>query len=279
MPDPRDAHLEHDGVSLHYLEWGERRDDRPSLLLLHGLSSNARFWGRAAEHLVGWHLAALDQRSHGLSDRPQEGNQNATFVADAAALAEGLGLHRPVVAGHSWGATIALEYAAAHPADTGGLCVMDGPVWVTNTKWEDVKEFVQPPFPLHATYDHAYRAQELYIPGAWGNDLEAFVEAGLVQVDGGYRSALTVPARREILQAMFEADTRTLWQRAAALPISVLLARRGPEPWVQAKERGAIELREHLPDVRIRWFDTPHDIPLYEPAEVAAELVELAART
>ena len=54
------------------------------MLLLHGLSSNARFWERTAAALPGWHLVALDQRSHGLSDRPLEGNHNPTFVADKA---------------------------------------------------------------------------------------------------------------------------------------------------------------------------------------------------
>ena len=278
MTSPRNQYFEHDGIRLHYLVWGERRADRPSLFLLHGLSSNARFWERTARQLEGWHIVALDQRSHGLSDRPQEGNQNSTFVADAHAVARRLELEQPVVAGHSWGATIALEYAAAHVAETGALSVMDGPVWVNNIKWEDVKDFVQPPFPIHPTPADAHRAQELYVPGAWGDDLRDFVDAGLVKEEGGYRSTLTVPVRREILQAMFGADTATLWQHAAALPIAVLLARQAPPGFLEMKERGAQELHEHLPDARIEWFDTPHDIPLYQPAAVAAELRELAGR-
>ncbi|MFN2462663.1 MAG: alpha/beta fold hydrolase [Candidatus Dormibacteria bacterium] len=275
---PGAAIIERDGVRLHYLEWGATRPDRPSMLLLHGLSSNARFWSRTAEHLDGWHIVALDQRSHGLSDRPQAGNHNPNFVADAHALVLHLGLQQPLVAGHSWGATIALEYAAAHAARTGAVCVMDGPVWVTNTRWEDVKDFVQPPFPVHSTHDDAYRAQERYIPGAWGDDLRPFVEAGLVEENGGYRSTLTVDARRDILQGMFGADTHSLWTAVSKLPASVLLARSGPQQFLEMKERGAVELAAHVPGVHVRWFDTPHDIPLYEPAAVAAELVSLAER-
>jgi pimeloyl-ACP methyl ester carboxylesterase len=274
---PREAYFDRDGTRLHYLEWGEKASGQPSIFLLHGLSSNARFWTRTAGHLTGWHVVALDQRSHGLSDRPPEGNRNPTFVADARALAERLELERPVVAGHSWGAVIALEYAAARPAQdgVGALSVIDGPIWASTVAWDDVKDLVQPPFPLYPTIEDAYRAQEAYLPGAWGRDLEAFVAAGLVEVDGGLRSTLSVPVRRDILQAMFAADTPGLW-RLVASPASVLLARSGPPGFIEMKERGARELHSHRPDVRTRWFETPHDIPLYQPAEIAGELVALA---
>jgi pimeloyl-ACP methyl ester carboxylesterase len=276
--EPREGWLKREGVRLHFLEWGARRGDRPSMLLLHGLSSNARFWSRTAAQLDGWHIVALDQRNHGLSDRPQADNQNPAFVADARALVDLLELRRPVVAGHSWGATIALEYAAAHADETGALSVMDGPVWSTGLSWDEVKDFVQPPFPVYPSLEAAHHAQTTYTPGAWGQDMVPFVEAGLVAVDGGYRSTLTVPARRQILEAMFGADAPALWRRLAGLPASVLLARSGPGQFLRAKETGARGLAAALPGVQLRWFDTPHDIPLYEPAEVAGELRRLAAR-
>jgi pimeloyl-ACP methyl ester carboxylesterase len=272
---PRENWFERDGVRLHYLEWGRPGEFHPSMLLLHGLSSNARFWERTAVALPGRHLVALDQRSHGLSDRPLDGNHNPTFVADAHALAERLELERPLVAGHSWGATIALEYGAAHAAQTGALCVMDGPVWTNRMRWDDVKDFVQPPFPLYATMEEAYLRQQGYTPEAWGADLEGFVSAGVVAVDGGFQSTLTVQVRYDILRDMFEADTAALWERISC-PVAVLLARSGPPDFIRMKEAGAQQLAEHRPDVRIRWFDTPHDIPLYKPEEVAAELVALA---
>ncbi|MGI8609864.1 MAG: alpha/beta fold hydrolase [Candidatus Dormibacteria bacterium] len=272
---PRHGYFENDGVRLHYLEWGQRPDGRPSIFLLHGLSSNARFWERTVAHLGDCHVVALDQRSHGLSDRPLGGNHNPTFVADAHALITRLGLERPVVAGHSWGATIALEYGADHPAETGALSVMDGPVWTTRMKWDDVKDFVQPPFPLYSTLEEAYAAQARYIPGAWGDDLERFVEAGLVREEGGWRSTLTVTVRYDILRDMFGADTARLWQQVRS-PVSVLLAKSGPPEFIRMKENGVQELEAHLPGARIRWFDTPHDIPLFEPAEVAAELEYLS---
>lgn len=275
MATVQDGYFERDGVRLHYLEWGSADHGRPSMLLLHGLGSNARFWERTARELPGRHLLALDQRSHGLSARPLEGNRNPTFVADAHALVTTAGLERPVVAGHSWGALIALEYAAAHAMDTGALAVIDGPVWANRVDWDSIKDLVQPPFPLFATLEAANRAQESYIPGAWGDDLRPFVEAGLAREDSGFRSTLTVPVRYDILRAMFGADTPAMWA-ALRCPVGVLLARSGPPDFIRMKEVGAEELLRHEPDADVHWFDTPHDIPLYQPAEVAAELVRLA---
>src|SRR5256885_3815923 len=51
-----------------------------------------------------------------------------------------------------------------------------------------------------------------------------------------------------------------------------LLARGGPAVISSWKERGAALLAKQAPRVEIRWFDTPHDIPLFAPTGVAAEI-------
>ena len=120
--------LERDGIRLHYLDWtpsGPVR--REPILFMHGLSSNARFWERLAARLPERRLIALDQRSHGASDRPASGYSHETLMADAAHVLESLRLGRAVVAGHSWGAAIALELAVARPDLVSGLAFIDGP--------------------------------------------------------------------------------------------------------------------------------------------------------
>jgi hypothetical protein len=39
---------------------------------------------------------------------------------------------------------------------------------------------------------------------------------------------------------------------------------------------GAARLAELAPNVEIAWFDSPHDIPLFKPAEVAAAIEHIA---
>jgi pimeloyl-ACP methyl ester carboxylesterase len=271
----KEAYFEHDGARLHYLEWGERTEDRPALLLLHGLSSNARFWERTARELDGRHVVALDQRSHGLSDPARDGATTDDFAADVHGLSRHLDLRRPVVAGHSWGAAIAVAYAAYYPSEVSGLAAIDGPVWPAGIPWDNIKDFVQPPFPLFPALEDAYTDASHYLSSAWAEDLMPFVDAGLKPEAGGYRSTLTVPVRYDILRALFEADMAGLWRRVE-VPITILFARDNPGQFRDMKEAGSAHLATLLPQARQRWFDTPHDIPLFAPAEIAAELERLA---
>src|SRR5439155_1063508 len=102
-----------------------------ALFLLHGLSSNARVWERVARRLPWRRVVALDMRSHGLSDRPLDGHHAPVdLVEDAAQAIRELALDRPLVAGHSWGAAIALQPEALFPHVRGPLLLaMAGQSW------------------------------------------------------------------------------------------------------------------------------------------------------
>jgi len=60
-------------------------------------------------------------------------------------------------------------------------------------------------------------------------------------------------------------------------PAIALLARAGPRPMADWREKGVRELARRAPDVRVMWFDTPHDIPIFAPEAVATEIKSLAA--
>ncbi len=98
------------------------------MLLLHGLSSNGADLGldRAAAWRDRSMSLPLDQRGHGLSDRPEDGYGFDETTADVAALIDALDLERPVVVGHSWGANVALSLAADHPDSVRGIVLVDG---------------------------------------------------------------------------------------------------------------------------------------------------------
>ncbi|MGH9077037.1 MAG: alpha/beta fold hydrolase [Acidimicrobiales bacterium] len=105
----------------------------PPVLLVHGLSSNARLWDGVAEHLerLGHPVAALDQRGHGRSDKPDGGYDFATLCTDLVAVERDLGWtpgseRRPLVAGQSWGGNVVLELAIRHPGSARALALVDG---------------------------------------------------------------------------------------------------------------------------------------------------------
>ena len=276
-----EGRLERDGVRLHYVEWNAAATARPALLLLHGLSSNATFWGRLAARLPNRRLVALDQRAHGASEAPAEGYEPQMLAADAAALVAELGLGRVVVAGHSWGATTALQLAADRPELVAGLAVIDGPVrpWSeTGMTWEQAENMMQPPLPLHADLAAAVAEKRVVLKAAWDDDLVGFVRAGLVEDGGRLRLPLTGPIRHQILHAMFFQAYDVLWTQIRC-PVLLAFAGGGAEStFGDFKRRSAAAVAEQVPGTVVHWYDSGHDIPLEKPAEMAAELERLCLR-
>lgn len=268
--------LERDGVRLHYLEWGG--GDGIPFLLLHGLSSNARFWDRTAQRLAGHRVVALDQRSHGASDRPQSGYSHDVLVADAVHAIRELGLGRPVVAGHSWGAAVALELAGTRPGDLAGLGIIDGPVWPMSERfsWDEAQKMMQPPLPRYVSVDEAAAASRAYLKSGWDDDLVPFVQAGLVQEGDAWVPTLTAPVRFEILRSLYHYHPELLWP-LVEVPVMVIAAQSG-SPIDEYRRRSVEAVGEIRPDLVVRWYRTDHDVPLYQPDEVAADLARLAAR-
>jgi len=74
-------------------------------------------------------MVYLDERGSGESERPWRGDYAlATLVGDIEGLRRQLGVERMVVAGHSFGGTLAVEYAQAHPEHVARLILMDAAV-------------------------------------------------------------------------------------------------------------------------------------------------------
>lgn len=125
------------GGRAHVWEAGEG----PPVVLLHGASGSVRdVAGPLAAHLAGLRLIAIDRPSHGHSG-PVAGHARlavqARFVAEALTAA---GVAGPVtVAGHSWGAAVALRLALDFPDRVKAVIAIapashpfDGPVALHN---------------------------------------------------------------------------------------------------------------------------------------------------
>jgi proline iminopeptidase len=72
-----------------------------------------------------FHAVLFDQRGSGRS-KPKGGRENNTLpdlIADMELIREKFGFARWIVAGGSWGATLALAYAQAHPDRVAGLAL------------------------------------------------------------------------------------------------------------------------------------------------------------
>lgn len=105
---------------------------RPTILLLHGASSNLRDFAISlfSPLATRYRVVAVDRPGHGYSERPDSGNPDWVDPAVQARLLHGLsqkiGVHRPIVVGHSWAGAVALAYALDYPEDTGGVVSLAG---------------------------------------------------------------------------------------------------------------------------------------------------------
>ena len=195
------------------------------------------------------------------------------LLGDATHVIEQLGLERPVVVGHSWGATVGLELAANAAEQISGLVFIDGPVQSAANlfSWEDAQGFMQPPLPRYDSFAAAVADSRRDFDGAWAEDLEPFVMARLMPEGTAFILTLTAAVRLELLRGLYDSPVDQLWT-LLTVPSAALLARQGPGAVSGWRERGARQLAESAPNVTIKWFETPHDIPLFVPGQIAAEI-------
>ena len=103
-----------------------RSGDGPAVLLLHGGASDSRDWLATMAALSGrFTFYAPDMIGFGRSDRKEAGYYLADFTDFAAGLIDRLGLDRPAVVGHSFGARVGLDVALLHPEKVGKLVLID----------------------------------------------------------------------------------------------------------------------------------------------------------
>jgi pimeloyl-ACP methyl ester carboxylesterase len=117
----------------------------PAIVFLHSLAGNSRQWAAQLEHERKTRRAiGMDLRGHGRSEPPSDGQYRIeTQVADLDAVVDALGLERFALVGHSFGAGLALEYAAARPARVTHLVVADPIGDGTQTPEEEIRPFLE----------------------------------------------------------------------------------------------------------------------------------------
>jgi pimeloyl-ACP methyl ester carboxylesterase len=123
---PAGRFLHIDGVRLHYVERGEG----PPVVLLHGNGTMVQDFDLsglldlAAAH---YRVIAFDRPGYGHSTRPRGRVWTPAAQADLFAKAfRSLGMERPIVVGHSWGALVALALGLQHPSEVRSLVLLSG---------------------------------------------------------------------------------------------------------------------------------------------------------
>ena len=273
------------GIELHYRTWGN--EDASPLVLVHGLASTLRIWDFVAPILAeSYFVVAYDQRGHALSEKPADGYDLPTMLADLVGFIEALRIENSVLVGHSWGANLSLAYAATYPDRCAGLALVDGGIYdmqdMPGNTWEKVSHELKPPdMSRYTLSDLVNRISS----GVLSSLPETFIEEYAcsimsVQPDGTLRARLTLDRHLAILRAIYEMRSSELLPRVKC-PVLAIQALDG-EPknereahFLRLKQQGAARAQELLPGAKIVWMEnTIHDIPLHRPEKLAREIIE-----
>lgn len=253
-------HINVKGLLLHVREWSTP-NTRPSVLLVHGLASNARLWDGAADSLValGYHVVAVDQRGHGQSDKPDEGYDMQTVATDLASLIASLQLDRPVVAGQSWGGNVVIQLADQHPELIRGVCAVDGGLLQLRDRfddWESCASVLAPP----ALAGTSFARFEAMIRSAYRGWPETAVHGTLanmeVLTDGTIRPWLTRERHMKVLRGLWDHQPQEL---IATLSRPILFTPADGDGQRSITKRDEYDrVASGNQHVRVEWFSPAH---------------------
>ncbi|MGY2080268.1 alpha/beta fold hydrolase [Modestobacter sp. SYSU DS0657] len=182
QPEHRDVVVA--GARVHVRAWGPA--GAPGVVLVHGGAVHSGWWDHIAPQLTGHRVVALDLTGHGDSDHRPEYDP-LVWAREVVAVAASAGLDRPLVVGHSMGGWVAVTAAVEHPAQVGGVVVIDSPLNDAPPDESRLRERCRP-HTVHPTLDAAmarFRTlppQEVYLP-----EVRDHVARGSLRaVDGGW---------------------------------------------------------------------------------------------
>jgi pimeloyl-ACP methyl ester carboxylesterase len=278
-----DVDLSGAGVSLRATRHGHTDGGLP-LVLLHGLSAQRRFFDPVARRLPG-EVIALDQRGHGESDKPVGPYDIEVCADDAAAATHAMGLQRVIAVGHSWGATVAVEWAVRHPEQVAAVVAIDGGAFppIPEELRAGARERLAPPR-LQVDPD---RIGSLYADGNdwWTEEATAAVTPGWeIGDDGLARSRIGFERHMAVLDGLLAHDSHAAWDRltrpAWLVTCEPASASAGEPSWADRREETIRRVASRGPDTRVlRWQGAVHDVPLQWPDLVAGLLQTVRAET
>src|SRR2546423_1854352 len=252
---------------MHVRDWG---GEGQPVVLVHGLASNARIWDLTAPYMIGAGLrvVAVDQRGHGQTDKPADGYDYPTITSDLRAALAVLDLRRPIIVGHSWGASVAVSYAVASPSDVAGIVLLDGGFFDMSSSmtWEQAEVRMAPPDLTRLTPEEFLeRARAWGKALVWDEPTTAAVMGNFfVADDGRLRPHLSRENHMRILRAMFDEQPIAMLRRVECpvLLAPAMQAGKPPDVDFSARKREAVErARAVVPQAEVRWFeDTIHDV-------------------
>ncbi|MER8829123.1 alpha/beta hydrolase [Mesorhizobium sp. M0938] len=160
----------------------------PLMLFFHGITSNSAVFGPLMAKLSDrFTTIAVDQRGHGLSDKPESGYEADDYADDIAGLIRILDRGRAILVGHSLGARNSVTAAAKYPDLVRSVVAIDFTPYIETEAFDALEARVNSGDQL---FDDV-AAIEAYLAGRYPNipadAIKIRAQSGYQPVEGGLR--------------------------------------------------------------------------------------------
>ena len=223
--EPVDRNVQVNGMTFHYLEWGQAGN--PLIVMLHGGSQQAHSWDFVSLPLSeDFHIIAMDQRGHGDSDWATDGDYTLEAQQrDIDGFVEALGIANFHLIGHSMGGRNSYVWASGNSDKLRSLVIVDtGPVAQSRGR-NRIQNFRELPDELDSFEEFADRVQE-YTGRSREQTLGALKYSIRQRPDGKwswkYDKLLRTPGRQGPAWS-----SEQLWEAVAKITCPTLVVRGG----------------------------------------------------
>ncbi|MET0541096.1 MAG: alpha/beta hydrolase [Variovorax sp.] len=189
-----------DGVPVHYAEHGS--GDRAVVFMHGGFGSSSELWERTLQALpAGWRGFAIDNFLR--SAAPPDGYSVQALARRVRGFADAMGLHKPVIGGHSMGGVVSQLAASNDPDRYGGVVLVCTGAVMTNHTLGRVL--------LQDLRDNGH-ANLRAISAHWFRELpEGFFEGYVARAETAPLDAMI-----EVQQSLLDTDCRPLLPKISA---------------------------------------------------------------
>ncbi|WP_068984992.1 MULTISPECIES: alpha/beta fold hydrolase [Lysinibacillus] len=257
-------------------QWGNTQN--PTLIFLHGLGSTGLAFGELAKHLLEYQIVAFDLPGHGYAKALEE--ENAYFPSNLIVgiekiINQQLGSKSHFLIGHSFGADLALHYAAKYPEQIKGIILLDGGYlssqdlgMTLENELQGIEKFCnEVRFPSWDVFFESEK-EELF---RWSEELEEASRAQVKEQDGEIRLTISTFTGQSIIKGIYAEPVTDFVEQVYC---SALLIRATKPVELESTRRKSIQtLQSRMKNLDIEPIaDAGHDIFREAPKDVAEKI-------
>jgi pimeloyl-ACP methyl ester carboxylesterase len=254
--------------------------ERPTVVLLHGLTGNLAIWHLHIAPAIQNHARVLtyDLRGHGYSSMPPTGYSADQHAEDLLRLLDELDVSRPYLVGHSLGADVALYFAARFPERVEAVMAIEPALPALLSQWNDEN------WEGWDYWAEALGGAGLEVPPEHRTDFEYLMRKSLEMPKqwGPLRGLPRNPTKA--LKLLDETSVMTEMYEVGSLPLEKFKEISTPVVLVYSEDTGFLttrdilvgQLRNHR-QVLLPRTEMGHFGPLQQPEVMAGHIIDLVS--